>query len=336
MTDKVETNQGLRNSAILLMTLDQDAAAEVVKLLHPSYQQKVSLEMSRLGSNISHDELKKILEEFMRDAEQHAALNVQATEHIRAVLTKALGAEKAAQILDDITEDQQSAFGIDKLNLMEPSIVAEIIREEHPQIIATIMVHLDRMQARNILEMFDEKLRNDVVVRIARFTGVQPAALQELTESLAKMLDGQNLKRSKMGGVKAAAEIINTMQHLQEESAINAIRELDEDLAQKIVDEMFVFENLLELDARSIQLIIDQIDTNMLAVALKGAPPDLQDKFISTMSKRAAEMFRDDMEQRGPMRMSQVEAEQKNILQVVRRLAASGEIVIGGGDDQYV
>lgn len=335
MTDKNEA-QGLRNSAILLMTLDQDAAAEVVKLLHPAHQQRVSLEMSRLGSNISHDELKKILEEFMRDAEQHAALNVQATEHIRAVLTKALGAEKAAQILDDITEDQQSAFGIDKLNLMEPSIVAEIIREEHPQIIATIMVHLDRMQARNILEMFDEKLRNDVVVRIARFTGVQPAALQELTESLAKMLDGQNLKRSKMGGVKAAAEIINTMQHLQEESAINAIRELDEDLAQKIVDEMFVFENLMDLDARSIQLLMDQIDLSMLAVALKGAAPDLQDKFIGNMSKRQAELFRDDMEQRGPMRMSQVEAEQKNILQVVRRLAASGEIVIGGGDDQYV
>lgn len=336
MTDKNEAHQGLRNSAILLMTLDQDAAAEVVKLLHPSYQQRVSLEMSRLGSNISHDELKKILEEFMRDAEQHAALNVQATDHIRAVLTKALGAEKAAQILDDITEDQQSAFGIDKLNLMEPSIVAEIIREEHPQIIATIMVHLDRMQTRNILEMFDEKLRNDVIVRIARFTGVQPAALQELTESLAKMLDGQNLKRSKMGGVKAAAEIINTMQHLQEESAINAIRELDEELAQKIVDEMFVFENLLDLDARSIQVLMDQIDLSMLAVALKGAPPDLQDKFISSMAKRQAELFRDDMEQRGPMRMSQVEAEQKNILQVVRRLAASGEIVIGGGDDQYV
>lgn len=327
---------GLRNSAILLMTLDQDTAAEVLKLLHPTKQKLISLEMSRLGSNISHDELKKILEEFMRDAEQHAALNVEATEHIRAVLIKALGAEKAAQILDDIIEDQQSAFAIDKINLMEPSIVAEIIREEHPQIIATIMVHLERMQASNILELFDGNLRNDVLLRIALFTGVQPAALQELTDSLEKMLDGQNLKRSKMGGVKAAAEIINTMQHTQEESAISSIRVWDDDLAQKIVDEMFVFENLMDLDLRSVQLLIDQIDLNTLAIALKGAAPELQEKFIGTMSNRAAQMFRDDMETRGPMRMSQVEAEQKNILQVVRRLAASGEIVIGGGDDQFV
>ncbi len=252
------------------------------------------------------------------------------------MLTKALGSERATSIIEDILESSGSSSGIDSLNLMEASMVAELIRDEHPQIIATILVHLERHQAADILELFDDKLRNDVVLRIATFSGVQPAALQELTEVLSGMLDGQNLKRSKMGGVRTAAEILNLMNSSLEETAIETVRAHSEDLAQKIIDEMFLFENLMDLDDRSIQLVLKEIDTNSLVVALKGAPEGLMEKFLRNMSRRAADLMREDMEARGPIRVSQVEAEQKAILQVVRRLADSGEIVLSGGDDTYV
>lgn len=331
----VKDKDALRRSAILMLTLDSDVAAEVMRNMNTNDVQRVSVEMTRVG-NISHDEVRAALEAFMNDAEQHATMNIDTSEHLRELLTKALGAERAESILDDIIEDQQSASGIDKLNQMDATTVAEIIRDEHPQIIATILVHLERGQAADVLEIFDLGLRNDVIKRIATFSGVQPDALQVLTEVLNGLLDGQNLKRSKMGGVRATAEILNTMNTTNEESAINAVREYNEELAQKIMDEMFLFENLLTIDDASIDIIMGEIDLNDLVIALKSAEPELQNKFINRMSTRGAEMFREDMDNRGPVRLSQVEAEQKKILEVVRRLASAGTIVISSGDDKYV
>lgn len=215
-------------------------------------------------------------------------------------------------------------------------MAADIIRDEHPQIIATILVHLKRGQAADILALFDEKLRNDVMLRIATFGGVQPSALAELTEVLNNLLDGQNLKRSKMGGVRTAAEIINLMKSQQEENVITAVRDYDGELAQKIIDEMFLFENLIDIDNRSIQRILQEVESDSLVVALKGCDQELRDHFLNNMSQRAAEIMRDDLSSRGPVRMSQVEAEQKAILLVVRKLAETGEVVLHGGDDTYV
>lgn len=215
-------------------------------------------------------------------------------------------------------------------------MAADIIRDEHPQIIATILVHLKRGQAADILALFDEKLRNDVMLRIATFGGVQPSALAELTEVLNNLLDGQNLKRSKMGGVRTAAEIINLMKSQQEENVITAVRDYDGELAQKIIDEMFLFENLIDIDNRSIQRILQEVESDSLVVALKGCEQELRDHFLNNMSQRAAEIMRDDLNSRGPVRMSQVEAEQKAILLVVRKLAETGEVVLHGGDDTYV
>ncbi len=325
----------VRRSAILLLCLDEDSAADVIKFLPPKDVEEVSLEMARL-TQISHEEMRQVLEDFLDETEQYAAINIHSSDHIRAVLTKALGSERASSLIEDILETNNTGSGMDKLNLMEASTVAEMIRDEHPQIIATILVHLERHQAADVLELFDERLRNDIVLRIATFSGVQPVALQELTEVLGGMLDGQNLKRSKMGGVRTAAEILNLMNSNQEEVAIQTVRAHSEDLAQKILDEMFLFENLLDVDNRGIQLILKEIDTNSLVIALKGAPPALLEKFLMNMSSRAAQLLREDMEARGPIRISQVETEQKAILQVVRRLADSGEIVLGGGDDAYV
>jgi len=332
---RIETPSGLRRSAVLLLALDEDSAAEVFKYLNAREIQNLSREMAQLGQ-VSHDEMRKVLQAFHDETEEYIGLNMNSSEHIRSVLTKALGSERASSLIEDVLEATGPSSGIDALNLMEASTVAELIRDEHPQIIATVLVHLERPQAADVLEQFDDKLRNDVVLRVATFSGVQPAALQELTEVLTSMLDGQNLKRAKMGGVRTAAEILNLMNSSQEEAAIDTVRAHSEDLAQRIIDEMFLFENLVDLDSRSIQLVLKEIDTNSLVVALKGAPEALKAKFMINMSQRAADLLQEDMDARGPVRVSQVEAEQKTILQIVRRLADSGEIVLSGGDEAYV
>ncbi|MGQ6406922.1 flagellar motor switch protein FliG [Serratia sp. IR-2025] len=326
---------GTDKSAILLMTLGEDRAAEVFKHLSSREVQLLSGTMAGM-SQVSHKQLGEILTEFEDDAEQYAALSVNASDYLRSVLVKALGEERAASLLEDILESRETTTGMETLNFMEPQSAADLIRDEHPQIIATILVHLKRGQAADILTLFDERLRNDVMLRIATFGGVQPAALAELTEVLNNLLDGQNLKRSKMGGVRTAAEIINLMKTQQEEAVIDAMREYDGELAQKIIDEMFLFENLVEVDDRSIQRLLQEVEGESLLIALKGAEQPLREKFLKNMSQRAADILRDDLANRGPVRMSQVENEQKAILLVVRRLAESGEMIIGGGEDTYV
>uniref|UniRef100_A0A6V7KC66 Flagellar motor switch protein FliG n=1 Tax=Bracon brevicornis TaxID=1563983 RepID=A0A6V7KC66_9HYME len=285
---------------------------------------------------VSPQQLAEVLKEFEMEAEQYAALSVNAGDYLRSVLVKALGEERASSLLEDILESRETSCGIETLNFMEPQTAADIIRDEHPQIIATILVHLKRAQAADILALFNERLRNDVMLRIATFGGVQPSALAELTEVLNGLLDGQNVKRSKMGGVRTAAEIINLMKSQQEEAVIDAVREFDGELAQKIIDEMFLFENLIDVDDRSIQRLLQEVESESLLLALKGSDEPLREKFLRNMSQRAAEILRDDLSTRGPVRMSQVENEQKAILLIVRRLADSGEMIIGGGEDAYV
>lgn len=326
---------GSDKSAILLMMLGEDRAAEVFKHLSSREVQQLSTTMANMRQ-VSHQQLVEILSEFEDAAEQYAALSVNASDYLRSVLVKALGEERAASLLEDILDSRETTSGMETLNFMEPQSAADLVRDEHPQIIATILVHLKRGQAADILALFDERLRNDVMLRIATFGGVQPVALAELTEVLNNLLDGQNLKRSKMGGVRTAAEIINLMKTQQEEAVIDAMREHDGELAQKIIDEMFLFENLVQVDDRSIQRLLQEVESESLLVALKGAEQPLREKFLSNMSQRAADILRDDLANRGPVRMSQVENEQKAILLIVRRLAESGDMMIGGGDDTYV
>ncbi|WP_369311688.1 flagellar motor switch protein FliG [Providencia rettgeri] len=326
---------GTEKSAVMLMTLGEDQAAEVFKHLNPKEVQQLSMAVSNMRQ-ISNNELAEVLTEFEESAIQFAALNINTNDYLRSVLIKALGEERAASLLEDIFEKQETTSGIESLNYMEPQTVADIIRDEHPQIIATILVHLKRNLAADVLELFEERQRNDIMLRIATFGGVQPAALAELTEVLNNLLDGQNLKRSKMGGIRTAAEIINLMKSQQEESVIDAMRDYDSELAQRIIDEMFLFENLIEVDNRSIQRILQEVSTDSLVIALKGSNQALRDHFLNNMAVRAAEIVRDDLESRSPVRMSQVENEQKAILLIVRRLVEKGEIAIGGGDDVYV
>lgn len=322
-------------SAIVMITLGDERAAAVFKHLNTHEVTEISSAMAKMSS-YTYEQLSQVMSEFHRDAGEYATLNINTNEYLRNVLVRALGEERAASLLEDLLETQSSNDGIETLNDMEPQSVCDLIRDEHPQIIATILVHLKRSQAADVLARFDEKIRNDIMLRIATFGGVQPAALQELTEVLNNLLHGQNLKRSKMGGVRPAAEILNLMKSQQEDAAIAAVREFDQELAQKIIDEMFLFENLVEMEDRSIQRILQDIEQESLIIALKGSDQQLRDKFFRNMSRRQSEIMIDDLNTRGPVRMSQVETEQKNILNLVRRLAESGEIVIGGGEDVYV
>ncbi len=329
------TLNGTDKSAILMMTLGEERAAEVFRHLTQREVQHLSAAMATM-KQVSHQQLTSVLQQFEKDAGQYSALSMNNNDYLRSVLVKALGEERASSLLEDILDTRDTTSGMDALNLMDPPSAADLIRDEHPQIIATILVHLKRAQAADILALFDDRLRHDVMLRIATFGGVQPAALAELTEVLNNLLDGQNLKRAKMGGVRTAAEILNLMKSQQEESVIEAVREFDNELAQKIIDEMFLFENLVDVDDRSIQRLLQEVDSEQLLVALKGAQVPLRDKFLKNMSSRAADILRDDLSSRGPVRMSAVETEQKAILLIVRRLAESGDIVIGGADETYV
>lgn len=330
------TETELERCAILMMSLGEDSAAEVFKFLSAREVQRIGGAMANLKQITRHD-VDTVLEEFRQEADQFMAVTLGSSDYIRAVLTKALGTDRAAGLIEDIFEGGENANGIDALNWLDPVSVAELIHDEHPQIIATILVHLERDRASAILALLNERLRNDVMLRIATFGGVQPAALHELTEVLNNMLSGQGAKRSKMGGVRTAAEILNFMSTVDEDAAVASLRELDADLAQRIVDEMFVFDNLIDIEDPNLQLILKEIDTSSLPIALKGASEELRDKFFRNMSNRAAQLLRDDLEAQGPVRMSKVEQEQKNILMIARKLAESGQIDLNSkGKDEYV
>lgn len=332
-----ETNDKLRDSAILMMSLGEDAAAEVFKFLNPKEVQDLGSAMANL-KQLTRADMDKVLEDFRQEADQFMAVTLDSNEYIRSVLTKALGSDRAAGIIEDILDSEGgTGSGIDALNWLDASSVAELIADEHPQIIATILVHLERDRAADILVELNERLRDDVVLRIATFGGVQPNALLELTEVLNSMLSGQGAKRSKMGGPRTAAEILNYMNAASEEAIVTSLRSMDSDLTERIIEEMFVFDNLLDVEDSAIQLILKEVETTMLTVALKGAGDELRDKFFRNMSNRAADMLREDIEAQGPIRISKVEEGQKAIVEVARRLAETGQITLTSiGNDEYV
>ena len=288
-------------SAIVMLTLGDVLAAEVFKHLNAHEVKTISSSMVNMAG-FTHDQMASVLRDFKNDSSEYAALSLNTNEYLRSVLVKALGEERASTLLEDLLDTHQGGNGIETLNFMDPLAVFDLIREEHPQIIATILVHLKRNQAADVLSKFDDRERNDIMLRIATFGGVQPAALQELTEVLNGLLHGQNLKRSKMGGVRPAAEILNLMKSQQEEAAIEAVRDFDSELAQKIIDEMFLFENLVDVEDRSIQRLLQEVESETLIIALKGADEALRAKFFRNMSRRQSDLMTEALASRGPFR----------------------------------
>jgi flagellar motor switch protein FliG len=320
---------GIERSAILLLSLGEEAASEVLKHMGPREVQKLGHAMASLKT-VPRQRIESILDDFHRQNAEKAAVHVDTDNYLRSVLTKALGDDKASNLLSRILQGGETN-GIEGLKWMDAATVADLVKNEHPQIIATILVHLEADHASEILNYFSDRLRNDVVLRIATLEGIQPNALKELNDVMLRLLSGSSqMKKTAMGGVRSVAEILNFMGSANETSVVEAIKEYDPELAQKVLDEMFVFDNLLDIDDRSIQIILREVQSDSLILALKGASEELRTKIFKNMSQRAAEMLKEDLEAKGPVRISEVEAEQKEILKIVRRLADEGQIVLGG------
>ena len=329
-------DDGIEKGAALLLTLGEDHAAEVLRHLGPREVQKLGAAMAQING-FAKDKVEAILDEVLAKTADGSPLNAD-DAMIRSMLTKALGDERAANLIGRILQGGSDTAGIEGLKWMDAATVADLIKNEHPQIIATILVHLEADHAGSILKSFTERLRNDVILRIATLDGVQPVALRELNESLSRVMAGAtNIKKTTLGGPRAAAEILNFVGAATETAVVDSVREYDPDLAQKIMDEMFVFENLLDIDDRGIQTLLREIQSESLILALKGASEEMRNKIFKNMSQRAAEGLKEDLEGRGPVRLSEVEAAQKEMLKEARRLSEEGQIQLGGkGDDAFV
>lgn len=325
---------GAERAAILLMSVGEQGAAEVMKHLGPKEVQKVGAAMATI-TTVGKEVVQQVLYEFSGQIDQQASLG-GSEDYIRNVLIQALGEDKAGNVIDRILFGRSSK-GLEALKWMEPRAVAELIRREHPQIIAIVLSYLDADQSAQILNLLPERTRADTIMRIASLEGIQPAALNELDYILDKQFSGNNnVQSSSVGGMKTAANILNFMDSTVEHEIIDEIKEVDTELAQGIEELMFVFENIGDIDDRGIQSLMREVSSETLVIALKGADERIREKIFKNMSKRAGEMLRDDLEARGPVRLSEVEAAQKEILAIARRMMEAGEIVIGGKGEEYV
>ena len=327
---------GLEDAAILLMLLGEEEASGVFKHLAPKEVQRLGETIARMQS-VTRERVATVFDNFEKVAGSESMLVADSNEYVKSVLRKALGEDKANLLIDRILQGSD-VTGIESLKWMDSQSVAELLRNEHPQIVAAILVHLEFDQAAEVLKQFTERHRNEVMVRVATLDGIQPTALRDLNEVMSKVLAGGDRgKKSSLGGAKAAAEILNMMGSAVETSVLDFVREADNDLAQKIMDNMFTFDDVEKIDDKGIQALMKEVQSESLVIALKGATPALREKIFKNMSSRAAETLKEDLDSRGPVRLSEVEAEQKEMLKIVRRLVDEGQIVLaGGGDEQFV
>ncbi|AXV64638.1 flagellar motor switch protein FliG [Pseudoalteromonas sp. SSMSWG5] len=326
----VDKLDGVDKAAILLLSLSEEDAAQILKHLEPKQVQKVGMAMAALD-DLSQAKISAVHNLFIEQIQSFSTIGFQSEDFIKKALTAALGEDKAASLIDQIVMGS-GAKGLDSLKWMDSKQVANIIRNEHPQIQTIVLSYLEPEQSAEILSQFPEKVRLDLTMRIANLEEVQPAALQELNEIMEKQFAGQaGAQAAKMGGLKAAADIMNYLDTNIEGQLMDSIREHDEEMSQQIQDLMFVFENLMDVEDRGIQAILREVQQDVLMKAIKGTDEALKEKILSNMSKRAAELLADDLEAMGPVRISEVEAAQKEILSTARRLADSGEIMLGGG-----
>ncbi|TWI08026.1 flagellar motor switch protein FliG [Aerolutibacter ruishenii] len=334
-TSQTANLTGVQRAAIVLLSLGEQQAAEVLKHMGAKEVQKLGVAMTSVGG-VSRDAVLSVFDDFVDVLEQPGGLGPGADEYVRAVLVQALGEDRASSLIDRILLGRNTS-GLDTLKWMEPRAVADLVRNEHPQIIAIVLSHLDPDQAAETLKCLGERVRPDVLLRIATLDGIPPHALNELNDVMTRQFAGaQNIKSSTIGGVKVAANILNFMDGGQDEAILGDIHRLDETLSVQLRDLMFVFDNLAEIDDRAMQTVLRDVPTDRLAIALRGADGKVRDKITSNMSQRAAEMLLEDIEVRGPVRLAEVEAAQKEILTIVRRMAETGAIQLTAKAEAFV
>jgi len=326
---------GSQRAAVLLLSLGEDEAGQVLRHLSVRDVQSVGGAMAALKS-VTRDQADAVLDSFSQVIEQQSTIGVAAEDYIRKMLINALGEEKASSLIERILQGRTSK-GMEVLKWMDSRAVAEMIGMEHPQIQSIILAHLEPDQAAEVIGFLPQRVRSDVIMRIASLDGIQPHALHELDAVIAQQFSGNNkFQSSSIGGYKAAANILNAMETSVEAALMETITKSDENLSQKLQELMFVFDDLSRLDDRSLQTLLREVASDRLVIALKGADTLLRDKIFANMSKRAAEMLRDDLEVKGPVKLSEVDAAQKEILLIARRLGDSGQISLGGGGEEYV
>jgi len=326
---------GVQRAAVVLLSLGEQQAAEVLKHMSAKEVQKLGVAMTSVGG-ISRDAVMRVFDQFVDVLAQPSGLGSGADDYVRAVLVQALGEDRASSLIDRILLGRNTS-GLDSLKWMEPRAIAELVRNEHPQIIAIVLAHLDSDHAAEVLKCFPERVRVDVLLRLSTLDGIPPHALNELNDVLARQFAGsQNIKSSSVGGVKVAANILNFMDTGQDEVILSSISDVDSDLSTKIRDLMFVFDNLAEVEDRAMQTVLREVPNEKLAVALRGADQKVKDKVTGNMSQRAAEILLEDMESRGPVRLAEVEAAQKEILAIVRKMADDGTITLAAKAEAFV
>ena len=336
MPERAEPNRnGTERAAILLLTLGESEAAQILKHMSAKEVQRVGSAMAKM-KNVSRSEVEKVVAEFTTSVDAQTSVGVGTDEFLRKALVNALGEDKAAAIIDRISIGR-STKGLEALKWLDARAVCELIRLEHPQMIAIVLAYLESDHAAEVLQLLPSGMRSEIVVRIASLDGVQPTALTELDDIIEKQFSGNGAaKTSILGGPKAAADIMNALEPSHESAIMEQITKSDEQLATTIQDLVFVFDDLIDLDDRSMQELLRQVPGDQLLLALKGAEDALKEKIFKNMSQRAAEMLKDDLESKGPVRVADVEGAQKTILQTARKLAAAGTIALGGKGDEYL
>jgi flagellar motor switch protein FliG len=328
--------RGVERAAILLMALGEQAASEVMKHMAPREIKKVGAVMADL-ENVSREQVENVLNHFCKTMQNETGFGLGTDVYLRNVLTRALGPEHAGDVIDRILQGSNNK-GLETLRWMDSRSVSELIGQEHPQIISIVLSYLESEHSAEILTFFPEEIRADVLMRIATLDGIQPAALSELNDILEKQLSSRkNIKTTAVGGVKIAAKILNNLDNSIESEVLDDINESDAKLGQQILDMMFVFNDLMTVADRDIQTILREISSESLVLSLKAADESLKNKITKNMSKRAALMLIEDIEARGPVRLSVVTDAQKDIIAVVRRLALAGDISIGdSAKEEYI
>ncbi|MEC6821936.1 MULTISPECIES: flagellar motor switch protein FliG [Photobacterium] len=333
----IKSLNGTEKAAILLLSLNEQDAASIIRHLDPKQVQRVGGSMASM-KNLNQDKVSSVHRSFLEEIQKYTSIGMGSEDFVRNALVAALGEDKANNLVDQILMGSGSR-GLDSLKWMDPRQVASIILNEHPQIQTIVLSYLEPEQSAEILSQFPERVRLDLMMRIANLEEVQPAALHELNDIMEKQFAGQaGAQAAKIGGLKAAAEIMNYLDNNVEGLLMDQIRENDEETATQIQDLMFVFDNLIEVDDRGIQILLRDVPQDLLQKALKGADDMLRDKFYRNMSKRAGEMLQEDLEAMGPIRVADVEAAQKEILSIARRLSDLGELVLtgNGGTDEFL
>ncbi|MFK7890294.1 MAG: flagellar motor switch protein FliG [Granulosicoccus sp.] len=326
---------GSSQAAILLMALGEEEAASILQHMKPEEVQAVGEAMHAI-SGVSQEQIGETLDEFVNRVKDESSLGLESANYFKSTLTRALGKDRATSVLAGM-EPHESDGGLGTLRWMDPRVIAKIIRDEHPQIIATVLSQLAPDQAGAVLELLPEAMRADVILRIYKLEKIHPAALADLNEIIQELFESDSsIELSGLGGVSVVAELMNTVSKESEEQILVAIEEADVDIMNQIKESMFIFENLLGITDRDMQTVLRDVVNDDLILALKGASQELQDKIFKNMSSRAAELLKDDLEAKGPVKLSEVETSQRTVLTVAKELGEEGKINLGGKGDDYV